>query len=51
MKYMPEKVIPDYSSMVLAPMPGMVKAVGVEEGQHVSDHIIYYFLVFYTMPI
>ena len=35
-QYMPEKQVLDLSAMVLAPMPGMVKAVGVSEGQHVS---------------
>ena len=36
--------------MVLAPMPGMVKAVGVEEGQHVSDPIVCYVLCFIQCP-
>ena len=35
LKYMPEKIVPDLSSMVMAPMPGMVKTVNVTEGQKV----------------
>ena len=33
--YMPEKVQPDLSSQVIAPMPGVVKSVAVKEGQPV----------------
>ena len=35
LKYMPEKHEADHSNMVLAPMPGMVKAVHVDIGQAV----------------
>lgn len=35
-QFMPEKVVPDLSAMVMAPMPGMVKNVAVSEGQNVS---------------
>ena len=36
-KYMPEKVELDVSTVVMAPMPGMLKSVAVEEGQDVSE--------------
>ncbi|KAL3846572.1 hypothetical protein ACJMK2_017549 [Sinanodonta woodiana] len=36
-KLMPEKVVMDTSTMVLAPMPGMLKSVSVEAGQSVSE--------------
>lgn len=35
--YMPEKVEVDHSSVVLAPMPGMLKSVAVAEGDSVSE--------------
>ena len=38
-QYMPEKQVLDLSAMVIAPMPGMVKAVVVSEGQHVSHKL------------
>lgn len=36
MKLMPEKVEADVSTMVLAPMPGLLKSVAVKEGEQVS---------------
>ena len=33
--HMPEKVEPDYSSLILAPMPGLVKSVNVKVGDMV----------------
>lgn len=36
MKYMPEKEEPDYSALVMAPMPGLVKSVNVKVGDMVS---------------
>lgn len=36
-EYMPETVEADTSAIVLAPMPGMLKAVSVTEGQEVSE--------------
>ncbi|MEQ9529411.1 MAG: DUF2118 domain-containing protein, partial [Parvibaculaceae bacterium] len=32
----PEKVAPDTSKMLLCPMPGLVKAIHVKEGQEVK---------------
>lgn len=37
LKYMPEKVEPDFSSLVIAPMPGLVKSVSVCVGDMVSE--------------
>lgn len=37
LKYMPKKVIADLSTMIVAPMPGMVKSVGVKVGDQVSE--------------
>ncbi|KAK3596916.1 hypothetical protein CHS0354_031695 [Potamilus streckersoni] len=37
MKLMPEKVAVDTSTMILAPMPGMLKSVSVAVGQSVSE--------------
>lgn len=36
MQYMPEKEEPDYSRLILAPMPGLVKSVLVKPGDTVS---------------
>ena len=36
MKHMPEKIPVDTSTMIIAPMPGLVKNVAVEVGQSVS---------------
>ena len=36
MQYMPEKEEPDYSRLILAPMPGLVKSVLVKPGDMVS---------------
>ncbi len=36
MQHMPEKKVMDMSDTVIAPMPGLVKSVGVVEGQAVS---------------
>lgn len=36
LKYMPKKVVADLSTMIVAPMPGMVKSVGVKVGDQVS---------------
>jgi len=35
--YMPEKKVVDMSSVVIAPMPGLVKSVAVKEGDHVAE--------------
>ena len=35
--YMPANVVVDTSSMVLAPMPGVVKSVAVQVGDMVSE--------------
>ena len=37
LQYMPEKVEPDLSALVMAPMPGLVKSVGVAVGDMVSN--------------
>ena len=37
--YMPEKVAVDVSNKVIAPMPGIVKSVAVQQGQMVSIHV------------
>jgi len=37
MSHMPEKVEPDYSGLILAPMPGLVKSVNVQVGDMVSE--------------
>lgn len=42
LKYMPKKVIADLSTMIVAPMPGMVKSVGVKVGDQVSKFRLYY---------
>lgn len=34
---MPEKVEVDYSTVVIAPMPGMLKSVAVAEGDSVAE--------------
>ena len=36
-KYMPEKHVADLSTVVMAPMPGLVKSVAVEVGQNISE--------------
>ena len=36
LSYMPEKVTLDVSTVVMAPMPGLVKSIAVKEGQPVS---------------
>ena len=36
MDIMPKKQVADTSNLVIAPMPGLVKSVSVEEGQAVS---------------
>ena len=36
LKYMPEKVTLDVSTIVMAPMPGLVKSIAVKEGDPVS---------------
>jgi len=41
LKYMPPKKVVDLSSVVIAPMPGVVKSVAVKPGQPVSEHQIY----------
>jgi len=37
MIHMPEKVEPDYSSLIIAPMPGLVKSVNVKPGDMVRQ--------------
>ncbi|KAJ8309686.1 hypothetical protein KUTeg_011551 [Tegillarca granosa] len=37
MEYMPERVEKDTSTLVLAPMPGMLKSVSVEAGDEVAE--------------
>lgn len=37
LKYMPEKKEIDLSSVVLSPMPGIVKSIAVEVGQEVFE--------------
>ena len=39
MHYMPEKVAQDTSTMVIAPMPGIVKSIAVEVGQPVCTSV------------
>lgn len=36
LKHMPKKVVADTSTMVIAPMPGMVKSIAVKVGDQVS---------------
>ena len=36
-QYMPEKHVPDTSTVVMAPMPGLVKNIAVEVGQPISE--------------
>lgn len=36
LKYMAKKVVADLSTVIVAPMPGMVKSVGVQVGDQVS---------------
>ena len=36
-KYMPEKVEPDRSNLLLSPMPGLLVSFGVKEGQAVKE--------------
>ena len=40
LKFMPEKKILDTSSVVIAPMPGLVKSVAVKEGQQVRSNML-----------
>lgn len=37
LKYMPKMIVADLSSMITAPMPGMVKSVAVKVGDQASD--------------
>lgn len=37
LQHMPEKKVVDTSSVIIAPMPGLVKSVAVEVGQKVSS--------------
>ncbi len=39
LKYMPEKKEIDLSSVVISPMPGIVKSIAVEVGQEVFEGI------------
>ena len=45
LKYMPEKVTLDVSTIVMAPMPGLVKSIAVKEGDPVS--ILTYYIIPY----
>ena len=52
--YMPEKVAVDVSNKVIAPMPGIVKSVAVQQGQMVSIHVeffIFFLLFFHQLNI